>query len=280
MKKNHLFLSVLVISVAFASCRTPKYYIYSPSPPVNPYFTEKGDSKLSAYISGSSGSKVPGADLQAAYAITDHVALTGAYFSRKERDKYFNDWNNSVNHWDDSVFNHYKRRMGEVGIGYFTTVNSRRNATFNIYGGFGWGKFLLNENGGNSQLGEYTRRHETNVRKWYLQPSMHFMPGKVFRVGLVTRFSFVNYDHVNTNFSVDELNERTLNQFPDKTYLFIEPSVNFQFALPPQWVKLDMGVTLCPDYGDAYEGSRLRHRFLSASMGFTFDLGKIQNDKK
>jgi hypothetical protein len=271
MKRNHL-LTALVITVVFMSCRTPEYFIYSPSPPVNPFFKEKGDSKLSAYISGSSGSKIPGADLQAGYAITNHVAITGAFYSRKERDKYYNES-------DDSVINNYRRRMGEVGIGYFTTINRRKNATFNVYGGYGWGRFLLNERGGNGQVSVYTRMHESNVKKLYLQPSVHFMPGKVFRAGLVTRFSFVNYDHITTNFSNDELNDRTLNQFPGKTYLFIEPTVNFQFVFPPRWLTLDMGLTLCPTYDDVYEGSDLRHRTLSASMGITLDLGKINSKK-
>lgn len=278
MKKNQSVLIFLLISFIFMSCRTPQYYIYAPSPPVNPFFKEKGDSKLSAYLSGGSGNSAPGSDLQAGYAITDHLAVTGAFYSRREKNTYYQDWNNGV--WSDSVINRYRRRMGEVGAGYFRKINSRGNATFNIYGGYGWGSFYFKETGTSNAIGTYTRTHESDVRKWYVQPSIHFMPGKVFRIGLVTRFSFVNYGNIRTDFSDTELNDRTLNQFADRTHLFIEPTVNMQFAFPPPWLKLDMGVTVCPIYDNSYEYNRLQHRALTASIGLTFDLGKIEGNKK
>jgi len=49
MRKENLIASAIVMAFFF-SCNTPRY-IYSPSPPNNPYFKEKGDSKLAAYYS-------------------------------------------------------------------------------------------------------------------------------------------------------------------------------------------------------------------------------------
>lgn len=278
MKKNRSVLILLFVSLIFMSCRTPKYYIYAPSPPVNPFFKEKGDSKLSAYLSGGSGNHIPGADLQAGYAITKNIAVTGAYFSRREKDKYYSGWNNNT--WTDSLVNRYRRAMGEVGAGYFRKVNYRGNATINIYGGYSWGTFSFKETGTGNGMGAYTRTHEADIRKWYIQPSIHFTRGRVFRLGIVTRFSFVNYGNIKTDFSTTELSDRTLNQFADRTHLFIEPTVNMQFAFPQPWLKLDMGITVCPIYDNSYEYNELRHRALTASIGLTFDLRKIEGKKK
>jgi hypothetical protein len=278
MKKNRSVLILLFVSLIFMSCRTPKYYIYAPSPPVNPFFKEKGDSKLSAYLSGGSGNHIPGADLQAGYAITKNIAVTGAYFSRREKDKYYSGGNNNT--WTDSLVNRYRRAMGEVGAGYFRKVNYRGNATINIYGGYSWGTFSFKETGTGNGMGAYTRTHEADIRKWYIQPSIHFTRGRVFRLGIVTRFSFVNYGNIKTDFSTTELSDRTLNQFADRTHLFIEPTVNMQFAFPQPWLKLDMGITVCPIYDNSYEYNELRHRALTASIGLTFDLGKIEGKKK
>lgn len=278
MKNKQSVFIALLISTILISCRAPQYYIYAPSPPVNPFFKEKGDSKLSAYLSGGSGSYVPGADLQAGYAITEHLAVTGAFFSRREKNTYYSSWNTGSG--TDSVVNRYRRKMGEVGMGYFRKVNYRGNATLNIYGGYGWGTFYFKETGTSNGGSAYTRTHESDVRKWYVQPSIHFMRGKVFRLGIATRFSLVNYGNIRTDYSNTELTDRTLNQFADRTHLFVEPTVNMQFCFPPPWIKLDMGITVCPIYDNSYEYNRLQHRSLSASIGLTFDLGKISGNKK
>lgn len=274
MKRNYTWL--LLLAIAFISCTSPKYYVYSPTPPVNPFFKEQGDSKISAYLTGASGTRLPGADLQAAYALTDHLAIGGAFSTRRERDRYYK----SDGSWSDSVVNYYDRMMGEVTAGYFTTINSKRTATFNLYSGFAWGDYSLIENGVDNQNIIYTRRYEADITKWYIQPSVHFMPGRVFRIGLVTRFSFVNYDNIRTGFSNDELNLRTLNLVRDKTFFAIEPTVNFQFAFPEQWIKLDMGITFCPPSMEYYSYSELRYRTVSASIGLTFDLSKINSSKE
>ena len=83
MTRNCLiFISIAVICCC--SCSSPRF-IYSPSPPNNPYFKETGDSKLAAYYSSggddnkNTGHKNNGLDLQAAYAISDHWALTAGF---------------------------------------------------------------------------------------------------------------------------------------------------------------------------------------------------------
>lgn len=75
MRKGSLTASIIIV-VLLSACNTPRY-IYSPSPPNNPYFKEKGDSRLAAYYSSGgdnnilTGEKKDGFDLQAAYAISN-----------------------------------------------------------------------------------------------------------------------------------------------------------------------------------------------------------------
>jgi hypothetical protein len=79
--KNKKLMLLPIITIAFFSCRTPRF-IYSPAPPNNPYFREKGESKLAAYYSvgadddESAEEYNEGFDLQAAFAISNHFALT------------------------------------------------------------------------------------------------------------------------------------------------------------------------------------------------------------
>src|SRR5664279_417084 len=107
---NKTFFIVLIISTCFTSCNTYRY-IYSVSPPNNPYFTEKGESKLTAYYSSAGNDRLTkeyahGVDLQGAYAISNHWAITTGYFNRREKDNYFG----SYNLFDSSVVR-YKRNL-------------------------------------------------------------------------------------------------------------------------------------------------------------------------
>lgn len=148
----------------------------------------------------------------------------------------------------------------------------------------GWGNFFVNENGLNDLNGQqYRREYKTNLKKWYIQPSMNFMPLKVFKVGVAAKLSSVNYDQVGLIFSNAEPGNRGLdnNNFTNHTQLFIELSVNLQIAFPPPWLKLDLGLTICKNYDErAYDRKGLNHRVFNASIGLTFDLFKINTDKK
>lgn len=256
------------------SCSSPRYYIYAPTVPVNPFFKEKGESKISAYISGNSGAHLPGADLQAAYALTQHFALSGSFSSSNEKDNYYN------SEPDDSYTTEqrYRRRTAEIGAGYFAPLNEKKSVSFNLYGGYGWGRFTLRENGKDANSNDYYRTHESGIGKWYLQPSIHLMPGRVFRMGLVTRLTLLQYGHINTSYSPDELSQRELNLVANNNYIFVEPTMNFQIAFPnAHWAKLDMGLTFCPSLRAIEEDyTRLRNRGFLGSIGLTFDLSKLK----
>ncbi len=271
--QGRIKLTLLIVMPIFSSCSTYRY-IYSASPPNTPYFTKNGESKLTGYYSGSSenrltGEYAHGCDLQGAYALSNHLAIGATYFYRKERDTY----SRSGNLYDSSVI-HYKRNLFDVDAGYFIPLNANKKSTFNIYAGIGGGKFVFNDNGIDKNLFPYTRFHKSAITKWFIQPSINFMPGRYMRFCFATKLSFVHYGKIETSYSQDEIQYFTLNKIADKTLGFFEPSFNFQFGIPKApWVKIDFVLSTTSGY-DSY-GSHLNVRGSNASIGLNFDFSKL-----
>ncbi len=272
MRNSAIFLFIMIST--FCSCSSYRY-IYTASPLNNPYFTQKGESKVTAYYSEGSDKvqreKANGFDLQAAYAISDNFAITTGYLNRRERDIY----NYSVANmpFDSSVIN-YKRNLFEVGGGYFVPVNSRQTITFNLYGGFAGGRFSFDDNG-ISKGADYNRHHSSDIMKYYFQPSLNFMPGKYFRFGLILRTSFVHYGNIKTTYTTDEQEYFMLNLIANRTLTFIEQEYNMQFGLPKfPWVKLD--ASLSSAFHRFPEVGPLDLRRNNASIGLTFDFTKMK----
>src|SRR5690606_32759819 len=120
-----ILLFVMIMSLG--SCSTYRY-IFSASPPNNPYFSKKGESKISGYYSDGGtnrlyGEKANGFDLHGAYALSNHWAITTGYFNRNERDVF--EYSRNRSPFDSSVV-HYERNLYDIGGGYFTTINSKK----------------------------------------------------------------------------------------------------------------------------------------------------------
>jgi hypothetical protein len=277
MRKKILTALVIVVAI-FCSCNTPRY-IYSPSPPNNPYFKEKGESKLTAYYSGgvargSSSAMKPinrGSDIQAAYAISNQWALTAAYFNRKERDSYRPGGNN---YFDSSIV-HYKRHITDFGGGYFVPLDRKQSVFFTVYGGLGFGKFSFTDNGVDKAAVSYSRFHNSAITKWFVQPSFSSFVGNYFRASFIGKLSFVHYGNIFTSYTNDELQYYWLDKINGKTFAFIEPTFNLQFGIPTvDWVKVDGGFTFSSDPFDNI--SRIEARSFNASIGLCFDFFKLK----
>lgn len=119
--------SIIIAILLFASsCSPARRYIYTASPANNPYFTEKGNSKLAGYYSDNSDggqSQANGFDLQAGYAISNHIGIIASYYNRREyeEERNYNRGSSTVN---------YKRDFADVGIGYFRPINKRKTIFF------------------------------------------------------------------------------------------------------------------------------------------------------
>ncbi|HET7116561.1 MAG TPA: hypothetical protein VFI29_08730 [Hanamia sp.] len=255
------------------SCTTRRY-VYSASPANSPYFNKKGESELAGYFS-SSAPNLPrgyanGFDLHGAYAISDHWALTTGYFNRKEKDIGMY---NSNMPFDSSVIR-YKRKLFGVGAGYFIAVNPKKTITFNMYGGMDFGKFSFTENGWENGI-PGDRFHNSNITKWFIQPSINFMPGRYFHASIILKNSFVHYGGITTSYTTDELDYYSLNKIANKTIYFIEPAWDIQLGLPEiPWLKVDMMWSFVSTH--IFDNTLLDVRGLNFSIGLSTDLSQIR----
>jgi len=289
MKKKPSF-TIIVLILSLYSCNTNRY-IYSASAPNNPYFTKKGESKLTADYSSlgksesttsSSGDITSsanqkgfsnGLDLQGGYAISNHLAFIAGYQNKREKDIY--DHSAVIIPFKSSTVK-YRRNLFETGIGYYVALNSEKTITFNFYTGIAGGKFSFNDNGIDTSNLSYTRYHSANIRKWFLQPSFNFMPGNYIRFSVILRTSFVHYGHINTSYTASEIMAFSLGNIVNKTLDFYEPATNLQFGIPKySWIKLDL--TLAAVAGDPFYAKSIRH--LNSSIGLSVDFSKMKEKK-
>lgn len=237
----YLFIALLMLT----ACKSYRY-VYAPSPAVNPFFTAKGDNQFALYYSGSGDNAEPGKrekneglDIQGAYAISDRVALTGSYYYRTEQDFYPSSLTTQTVNFSTSTVN-YKRKLFDIGAGYFIPLDKKKEFVFNLYGGIGFGDFAIADKGTDTNDDPYTRNYKANMVKWYLQPSLNFFPAKHIRIGCISKFSFVSYNTVSTDYTTAEQSYFLLDKLPGKTIAFFEPGLNLQFSIPKaEWLKVE-----------------------------------------
>jgi len=271
-----LFVLLLLITSVVISCRTPRF-IYSPAPPNNPYFREKGESRLAAYYSSAANENElepedeynRGFDLQAAYAISDNWALTADYFKRKEKDVFFN-YNRSL--FDSSIVR-YSRNLTNFGLGYFTPLTKDKQIVFNLFGGLGFGKFSFTDNGFDNVIA-YSREYQSNMSRWYIQPALNFFPGKYFRTALIGKISWVHYSNAKTSYTTPELEYFDLQFLSGNTLTFFEATWNMQITFKNmKWFSLDGGLTLSSEPFD--NNTYLDARNFNASIGLCIDFSRM-----
>ena len=275
--RNKICFVAIVISLF--SCNTNYRYIYTASPANNPYFTKKGESKLTADYSSSSNIRAvnkyaAGIDLQAAYALSDHWALASAYYNRREKDVFSFIENGP---FESSVVR-YKRNLFDIGGGYFVSLNKRETITFNFYGGMSFGEFSFTDNGIDSSGANYSRYHNNGITRWFFQPSFNFMPGEYVRFSYATKFSSVHYGDVQTSYTPQQLKYLYLNKVDNNTFVFIEPSINVQFGLPEiPWLNLDAGMSWTSNpFNVLIFSNAVKVRSVNSSIGLNFDFSKMK----
>lgn len=272
-----LLLLLFIIIICFSSCSTYRY-VYTASPANNPVFANKGESKLAGYYSSaddgsSNNTYAHGPDVQAAYALTDHWAITGSYMHRNERDVY--GFNNNIFNFSQVD---YKRNLTELGGGYFMGINRKKTITINMFGGYGKGKFSFSDEGLDKDSLAYRRYHQSNISRWYLQPSINFLPGQYIRITYALKFTFIKYNNIRTDYSADELDYFALSHLGGQSLNFTEPSLSLQVGVPQiPWLKIDA----------IFGGILFRNQIFTrdirssnASIGLTMDVTKIGKAKK
>jgi hypothetical protein len=220
-KYIYFMLTVIFCALIFEGCA---HTYYLPSNHNVPLFTEKNEFHGSISIGG--GAFTSGTDVQAALALTDHLAIMTNYISSKYPS-------------DPYDKNLAKGRYFEGAAGYFKPFN--KFWVFEVYGGFG----------SSSQHHEYyawpnnTYRGQSDLTfvKSFLQPSLG-LTFNAFDIALSSSFSRLNFNKI--NYSVDQnsiyYDELEMIAKNRKSFLF-EPAITlrggwkfvkmqFQYLLP------------------------------------------------
>lgn len=265
----------LVICLWMISCSTPRY-MYSPSAQNIPVLVKAGDSKLAAnYSNNLTGdntyednytgrkeiSKAYGYDLQAAVAITNNFAIQANQFYRKEQNADYN------------TVLRYKRRLTELGIGYFKPFKRKRKTIiFEVFGGVGFGKFNLQDNGLDNSGAPYTKYHNDDILKIYVQPAIIFKIRENLNIAVSGRLSFVNYNNIQTNYTKDELNSYDLDRLSYTNFAYWEPSFTQSFGIksvPGLLLEYQFGLSLPLTQGT------VNYHPVNFSVGLAFDMPKL-----
>lgn len=276
MINNNLILLIFACLI-IVSCRTPRY-VYSPAPPNNPYFREKGESKLAAYYStGGDANELAdeynnGYDLQGAYAISDHFALSADLFKRKEKD--------SISDYDRMYFDRsvvrYNRHITSLGGGFYGDLFDKR-IYCNLYGGVGSGKYSFSDNGIDNGT-SYNRHYKSDMTKWYIQPSINFF-SKYLRTGLIGKICWVHFDNISTSYTPAELVYLNLDRLPGRTLIFFEASWSVQATFKSMnWMFIEGLITSSTDPFDR-NTVNLEARNFNASIGVGIDFSKMTKKK-
>jgi hypothetical protein len=254
------------------SCRQQRY-VYAASKINTPALEKKGDSRLNASFSfgnakgtgtGDSSSNL-GFDVQGAYAVSNHFALMGSFYLRREADLLNAGFYQDID-FDESYIR-YRRHLLEGGIGYFTKVG--KQTTFSVYGGAAFGKLSWNDKGFiDSNI--YSRFFRANVSKFFLQPGLTAFNRKNGSFDLSFRVTLLHAKTTGTDYNTDELEYFRLQPAGGSlTRLLLEQSCNFQFALfGSDWLKLETGLSF------AQGGYQMDTRRWNLSLGLTADLFK------
>lgn len=274
--KIALALLLFAFSFSLFSCYTPRY-VYSPPAHNVPVLTKKGDSKLAFNYSVNPvdntvkdsvpvKAKASGYDVQAAYAITKHWALQFNYMHRTERNA--GDFDAGVR---DSVVISYKRRLTELGVGYFHLLNNQRSL-FQVFAGVGLGKFNFTDNGKDQGRVLRNRYHTMNVTKLFIQPAFTVRSKRNFAATFSSRHSFIFFRNIQTDYTAAEQDNYKLDSLSYSPRVFWEPAVVNAFGF-----KKLPGIQLEFQFGFAFLVSR---RFVDArafnfSAGLLFDLPKL-----
>lgn len=265
----------------FMSCYTPRY-MYSPPAHNVPVLVKQGDSKLSAAYSSNlsmrsyennkvNESKNRGFDLQGACAITGNFAIQANYFNRKER----NNGDPEKHRLDSSDIN-YKRYLTEIGIGYFKSLDTRDLVLFQVFSGAGKGRFSFTDNGKDRNDINYSRSHQADITKFYIQPAMLFRTRGNFSAAISTRFSFIWYGNIKTNYTPAELADYKLDSLAYGVRTFWEPafvnSIGFK-KLPGIMIEYQLGTAIL------LSRRVIDYRSFNFSLAVVFDLPKLLKGK-
>lgn len=278
MKRGRRLIYNTIFITILTGCYTPRY-VYSPIVQNVPVLLQKCDSKVAINLSSNLSTKTSGNDnknrgydLQAAYAISNHLAAEVLFAHRTEKNS--GDYNSG--YYDSSTIN-YKRDIGELGLGYFHAYGMNKQYVFQIFCGLGLGKSSFTDEGRDRNNNPYNRFHRMSVTKLFIQPAFMIRQKDFFAGALSSRMSLVYFHHILTDYTSGELDNYKLDSLNYRPRLFWEPAITniFEFKKIP-------GLRLEFQIGMAFLVSKtfVDYRSFNFSFGIMTNLPKLLYHKK
>jgi hypothetical protein len=174
-------------------------------------FRGAGEFQASAYVT-------TGVDVQAAFALTDHIGVTGCYSILSQKQTLPT----------DALEPNFQRKnnFGEAGLGYYKSTRSSR---FELYGGYGIGE-------GTSYSNYYFFAKDFGVKgivatgkyqQFFIQPSIGTNKKK-FNMAFTLRVSAVEF----SKFTSNGFTSTTVSVVPDEPlHIFVQPAITGKFPL-------------------------------------------------
>ncbi|HVZ97917.1 MAG TPA: hypothetical protein VG847_13640 [Chitinophagaceae bacterium] len=260
---------LLVANMTLISCYSPRY-VFAPSTQNIPLLNRKNDLEVSGAYSGSlnalddKGDSYNGADVQAAWAITDHLAAIFGESIHWEK----NTGNDTYYAGDTSVLS-YKRHFTEIGIGYYSPVNFNPRMKFQVFGGAAFGAFDINDQYTSNGIVE-DKYHNSRPVKIFLQPSITYRLFKNSWCTFSSRITAVIFRKINTNYNAVELDNYILDSLTVSPVYFWEPSVNYTLAFEKLPLKLRLQGSLAILINHRF----IQHRTGNIALGIVADFPK------
>ncbi len=279
MQRHNYRLMVLGCSIIglLAACGSPKYFVHAPAPVNNPFLKEKNDIQLTANVLLGEGIATPGLDFQSAYAISDHLAFTASFSKRPERNKY-KEHDNIFSQSPDSAGLRYMRNNAEFALGYFTPINTAKTVYFNMYGGWGFGKNIFTQNKKQDQAAPKEDVYRIPLQKWFIQPSLNFMMGEHFRMGVALKASWLQFQTPATSFTEQDLLDIGFSRYSQRTIFLAEPATSMQFVPENSPVSFNININLLAlpaDDDDHIMRSNVYFRRINLALGVTLHVGQL-----
>jgi len=217
---KHFYWLLLGLPFYF-SCSTPRY-VYAPARVNAPLLEEKNEVQLDGSFNVLSGF-----DGSAAYAATSHIGimLNGSWIDDHQGGSSIS----SEMLPPDRI--NYHRASTDLGLGWFTRIDSSSKWHFEIYGGMGIGKFSIKDVGKIDGSTPYTRNYDSRLQRIFIQPAFGMSTPNVQLV-FYARLLFQRYHGIETNYSDAEMEYYFIPKDPGKYYGFLEPGFSFRFYIP------------------------------------------------
>ena len=269
------FSFFVVISAMLCSCYSPRY-VYSPSTQNIPLLNKKNDLEFSAFYAGSlnafkgKGNYNRGFDIQSAWAVSNHFALMVNESARWEKNGA-----NDTFFYSDSSSLSYKRNFTEFGFGYFSLMHHNAKMKIQLFGGAAFGGSKISDDYFSNGI-QTDKYHNSKVIKIFVQPALIYSPTKNFSGALTSRFTEVIFAHINTNYTLSELDNYILDSLNTSPVYFWEPAVSYTFGFKrvPVKIRIQGSITILINH------RFVEHRTGNLALGVVADISQRKKIKE